>query len=369
MKLAKILIPVLALMALAGCEKPIPTEQLVVDAVSEIGALLTNGSSGTPYSDRTMTINLSSGETLNATTALKINAETLKVDAANGVEVTIAYAFDETTAANWNTKLGSPDASHARLAPKIFDFEDYVSTLTGTIACGDVTKAISWTIAVAQRGYELIVIPISEVRGNVVANQEFTTRGYITGTMEPNTTHLYSGVFIADGEYAIMLYAGQLSNLWFLGEFAIGDLVIVTGAYSPYNGLSEMKPVTLEIDYAFAEVEEPVDIVIAAEAEFTTAALTGHDGCIIQVGGLVYQSGKGNLTAGGSHATIKFKLGATDVDMYVNYHVGTTTQQAIVDLMADWVEGQTTIDYHGHLGWYNKPQLMPLLAATITTLA
>ncbi|MFA5481423.1 MAG: hypothetical protein WC282_03480 [Bacilli bacterium] len=369
MKLAKLLIPVFALTALVGCEEAIPTEQLVVDAVSEIGALLTNASSGTPYSDRSMTINLTSGQTLSATTMVKINTETLKVDMVNGVEVTITYAIDETTAANWSIKLGSPDATHARLAPKIFDFDDYTSTLTGTIAYGTLTKAVSWTISIAQRGYELVVIPISEVRGTIAVDQEFTTRGYITGTMEPNTTHLYSGVFIADGEYAIMLYAGQLSNIWFQNEFAIGDLVMVTGKYAPYNGLSEMKPTEMAIDYAYAEVTEPVDIIIASEAEFSTVNLTGHDCAIIQVNGLVYQSGKELLTSGGGHVTIKFKLGATDVDMYVNYHVGKPVQEALIALMADWVSGTTTINFHGHLGWYNKPQLMPLSASTITVVA
>lgn len=365
MKLTKFLIPILALGLLAGCTEEVNVDQLVVDAVSEIGALLTNASSGTPYSDRTMTINLTSGQTLSATTSVKINTETFKVDVVNGVEVTIAYAIDEATAANWNIKPGSPDATHARLAPKIFDFEDYSSTLTGTIAYGSATKSVAWTISIAQRGYELIVIPISEVRGNVAVDQEFTTRGYITGTMEPNTTHLYSGVMIADGEYAIMLYAGQLSNIWFANEFAIGDLIIVSGKYSPYNGLSEMKPTEMAIDYAYAEVSEPVDIVIASEADFTTANLLGHDCCIIQVNGLVYQSGKENLTSGGGHVTIKFKLGATDVDMYINYHVGKSVQEPLIALMADWVAGTTTINYHGHLGWFNKPQLMPLSASTI----
>ena len=364
MKLSKFLIPALAIFLLTGCEDPL--EQRLVEAVSEIGALVTNGRTGMPYSDRTMTINMASGDTLSATTSVKINTETLSIDVVNGVEVTVTYAFDATTAENWNIAVGKPDAIHARLAPKILDFEDYSSVLTATIAYGSYSKVVTWNIDVAQRGYELVVVPISEIRGSVEVNAEITTRGYITGHYEESQLHLYSGVMIADGDSAIMMYAGSLSILWFQGDYAIGDLVIVTGVYSPYSGLAELKPNELSLSYDFAEVEEPVDLVIASEAEYTTAALTGMDGRIAQINGLVYVSGKESLTAGGSHVTIKMKLGATSVDLRLNYHIGTDMQQAFIDLMANWVANTTTINYHGHLGWYNGPQVAPFTVDAIT---
>lgn len=367
MKLTKFLIPALALVLLAGCEDPLP--QQIVEAASEIGALVTNGRTGMPYSDRTMTINMASGDTLSATTSVKINTETLGIDVVNGVEVTISYAFDAESAENWNIAQGKPDAIHARLAPKILDFEDYTSVLTATISYGDYSKDVAWNIAVAQRGYELVVVPIDQVRSSVAVNAEFTTRGYITGHYEENQTHLYSGVMIADGDSAIMMYAGSLSILWFQGDYAIGDLVIVTGVYSPYSGLAEVKPNELALSYDYAEVEEPVDLIIASETDYTTAALTGMDGRIIQVNGLVYVSGKESLTSGGSHVTIKMKLGATNVDLRLNNHIGTTQQQAFIDLMANWVANTTTVNYHGHLGWYNGPQVAPFTVDTMTVVS
>ncbi|MDD4154379.1 MAG: hypothetical protein PHT30_03090 [Bacilli bacterium] len=369
MKLTKFLIPTLALAFLAGCSVESDVGQAIVDAVSEIGALVSNGRTGMPYSDRTMTINMQSGDTLSATNVVKINQETLKMDMTNGVTVNISYDFDVDTADNWSIAEGKPDATHSRLAPKILDFEDYNSVLTATISYGETTKEVSWDIFVAQRGYELVVVPIADIRGNVEVNEEITTRGYITGHYENSLTHIYSGVMIADGDSAIMLYAGSLSTLWFQDEYAIGDLVIVSGLYSPYSGLAELKPTTLALSYEFAEVSEPVDLIISSEEEYTKEALTGMDGRIIQINGLVYVSGKESLTAGGSHVTIKMKFGATNVDFRLNYHIGTAVQQEFVDMMANWVANETTINYHGHLGWYSGPQVAPFTTDAVTLAA
>lgn len=358
MKLFKLLVPVLALGLLAGCGEA-KLEQSIVDAVSEIGALLTSGATGTPYSDRSMTINIKSGDTLVGTTSIKINQETLKVDTTNGVEVTISYAIDTESSANWVIAPGKPDAAHARIAPKIYDFEDYTSVLTATIAYGETTKAVSWNISVAQRGYELVVVPLGDVREEVAINTDFTTRGYLTGFFK-DPTHVYAGAVIADGESAINLNRGQLGNLWAQDNYQIGDLVLVTGKHTTYNGVHQLVPTEMVMDYAYAEVSDPVDLVINSEAEFSAEALDGMDSRVIRMNNLVYVSGKEGVKVNGSHASIIMKFGTLNITLYVNYHISPVGQQEFIDVMADWVANETTVNYHGHLGWYTTgPQLTP----------
>lgn len=367
MKLTKFLVPLLAVALLAGCGEEVSVDQLVVDAASEIGALVTNGRTGSPYSDRTMTINLASGDTLSATTKLMINQETLKIDTTNGVEVTITYAIDEATAENWAIAPGKPDVNHSRLAPKIFDFESYESVLTATIAYGTKTKDISWNISIAERGYELVVIKIGDVRSSELAvNAEFTTRGYVTGFFK-DKNHVYAGASIADGDSAINLNRQNLGSLWPSGGYQIGDLILVTGKYSTYNGVTQIGPTEISMNYDYAEVDEPIDLVISTEAEWSADALLGMDSRVISMTGLVYVSGKDALTVGGSHVQVTVKYFTKTLILYINYHVAEAGQQEFIDAMADWVANETTFNYHGHLGWYTpNPQLVPFEASALS---
>jgi hypothetical protein len=374
----KFLIPFLAIGFLAGCgEEEIVdwTPQQVLAEASNFGAILINGSTGTAYADRSQTVNVGTGDYLIGSRVINVK-NVIKDLVPVTVTVNVAFEMDDETLSNWTIGRQRPTTDHDRFIPTIPSgegAEDYSSVLTATLSYGEETLAVSWNIRV--RKIEIIETTIGAMRNGtagVKVKDVVKIRGYITAHFDEGTgtadTHMYAGVYIADGERAIMLYAGVMSSLWWESEepaFAIGDLVEVVGSYEPYNGLAEVKPASMVIIESDPNVLAPVNLVISdAATQWSKSALTGHDSRITVFNNLTYVSG--TVSANGQHSSIYFKSGTTEVLMYINYHVGTAAQDQFRTFVAGLTANVSVVNFTGVLSWYNGPQLSPTSFADVS---
>lgn len=374
----KFLIPFLAIGFLAGCgEEEIVdwTPQQVLAEASNFGAILINGSTGTVYADRSQTVNVGTGDYLIGSRVINVK-NVIKDLVTVTVTVNVAFEMDDETLSNWTIGRQRPTTDHDRFIPTIPSgegAEDYSSVLTATLSYGEETLAVSWNIRV--RKIEIIETTIGAMRNGtagVKVKDVVKIRGYITAHFDEGTgtadTHMYAGVYIADGERAIMLYAGVMSSLWWESEepaFAIGDLVEVVGSYEPYNGLAEVKPASMVIIESDPNILAPVNLVISdAATQWSKSALTGHDSRITVFNNLTYVSG--TVSANGQHSSIYFKSGTTEVLMYINYHVGTAAQDQFRTFVAGLTANVSVVNFTGVLSWYNGPQLSPTSFADVS---
>ncbi len=342
---------------------------------SNFGAILINGSTGTAYADRSQTVNVGTGDYLIGSRVINVK-NVIKDLVPVTVTVNVAFEMDDETLSNWTIGRQRPTTDHDRFIPTIPSgegAEDYSSVLTATLSYGEETLAVSWNIRV--RKIEIIETTIGAMRNGtagVKVKDVVKIRGYITAHFDEGTgtadTHMYAGVYIADGERAIMLYAGVMSSLWWESEepaFAIGDLVEVVGSYEPYNGLAEVKPASMVIIESDPNILAPVNLVISdAATQWSKSALTGHDSRITVFNNLTYVSG--TVSANGQHSSIYFKSGTTEVLMYINYHVGTAVQDQFRTFIAGLTANVSVVNYTGILSWYNGPQLSPTSFADVS---
>lgn len=394
-----LLIPLFALGLLSGCSPKVEvfsTEDILEEA-SRFGSLLVNGKSGVTYPDRAMDVKLSLGDHLigSRTVTVKnvlLEKEGEKVD----IVVAVSYSVNEESEDLWKITEKKPDADHDRLVPEFprVAEPDYVSVLTATFklyyeeveegeevveAVDETELKVSWNVYHRALQVPIIETTIGDFRKEVVkvkTSDWVRLRGKLTTYFEEGTssedTHIYAGAFIADGDRAIMLYAGQMSRLWFDDNgpvFAIGDTIEVVAQYAPYNGLAEIKPNTMEkvVDPTIAD---SVDLTFTDPAtQWNKTYLKGHDGRMCKFNNLVFKSA--NLKTLTEHGEIKFTAQGTNVEvkMYVSYHVGTIEKQKIHNMVATWTAGVTKINYHGILSWFDNPQLGPTNANGITVVS
>lgn len=395
MKIRKLfLVPLLALGMLTSCGPDLPdiwTLEDVLQEASEFGAILVNGTTGVAYSDRSQDIKLPYGEYLiGARTRVVKNVLLDKEGEKTDITVAISYSVNDESADLWKITEKKPDASHDRLVPSFprVGEPDYHSIVTATFTLfaedgeeplGDVELKVTWEVYHRPLAVPIIETTIGDMRRGITpvkVGEWVRLRGYITGHFDQGTNkdnqHVYAGTYIADGDRAIMLYAGQLSNLWYDGDtplLKIGDLIEILGEYAPYNGLAEVKPNTVEI-VEDSSILEPVDLVIDDPAtQWNKTYLDGHDGRMTQFDNLIFKSA--DLKTVSEHGELKFTAQGTNVEVliYVNYHIGTVEKQKIHNLVADWTVGVTKINFHGILSWYNSPQLSPTLASDITVVS
>lgn len=394
MKIKKLLLlPLFAVSLLAGCTPDlsdlIMSNQEVLEQASNFGALLVNDATGVTYPDRSQEIKLNYGDRLIGARAVVVKGVLLEKDGDKiDIVVDVTYSINAESAELWKFEEQNPDEDHDLLEPTYPEYlaEDFNSTLTATFKfhqegdeeVSDLELKVSWEVVHRAPRTEPKNIKIADFRNGVVEVQPgdiVVLRGFITAHFEeatPSDSHVYAGVFIADGDRAIMLYAGKLSASWFLSKnavFKIGDLVEITGEYAPFNGLAEVEPSDIR-KVNDPSIEQPIDLVIDQPAtQWDKTYLTGHDGRITQFDNLIYKSA--TLNSVSAHGEIKFTAEGTNVEvlMYVNYHMGKTEKQKIHDMVATWQAGVTKINYHGILSWYNTPQLGPTNADAISVVS
>ena len=208
-------------------------------------------------------------------------------------------------------------------------------------------------------------------KGNVEEGSKVYVYGYATTSHEPSDTHLYTGVYIQDGNYGTLLYAGKLSSIWFSGGFEIGDRVMAAGLVSPYNGLVEIKPDYLEFtkdtDELAAAVVQPVVNVFNAETPFNEANGKNYQSSLVRLQGLTYKGVKGDtgidpeakLSSTSTTSTVVFAQGSVNVTVSLNYHLGVKMMTALNALINTFVADQTVVDFYGPASYYNAVQVIP----------
>ena len=283
----------------------------------------------------------------------------------------------------WSVNAYSSDTSRTKYMP-LYGKEEYEASLSLTINVkGDEKNSVTqtWNFKVDTHespdlsDYTYISLKDLEEQYNADNNShsgdKIYTFGKIVATMEPNETHLYSGAYIQDGEYGLMLYAGQLSTLWFSVGFEIGDVVMIAGPTSPYSGLLEVKPTYIEYADSYL-LEKDITVSEPITNDLTNIAWSAntvniYQNTLIKLDGLRYAGVKTALKVG-THGGLLFKdKNGVEILAYVNYHIGENSYNSLIDLTSTWVVNETKVNFYGLLSVYNDPQIFPVYGANSFT--
>ena len=247
--------------------------------------------------------------------------------------------------------------------------EEFLLELTATVSYKTATTTRLFKFYIVSDTVEVLTLKqlrekIASGKSNTDTNYSFN--GIVTGYMEPSDSHLYAGVYVQDGDYAMMLYAGKMSAQWDYDNWGIGTKLHVIGKLSPYNGLNELKPSVVELAPEGVEIATPTTLVIDSGDEYNLDTLTGNDGRLVEIRGAKFKSKSADVKVG-SHGNIIFTLeksdGSTvDVTYRVNYHIGETAYTELLAVVNGLTVGQT-VNLYGVVSWYNAPQLAPQFIA------
>ena len=191
-------------------------------------------------------------------------------------------------------------------------------------------KSHVWNIRINAEKVKPVLQKISEGRLKV-KGETVVTKGYVTGFMNNvDGDEFKNGVWIADGNDGMMLYGGNLASV--MGVIEIGDLLLVAGTASPYNGLFEINPKSIvKTDDPSIKGSEPV--AAPAWKELTEselgalAAVNANDPLLIK--GATITTDVDTLKADAA-MTIAVKLGSTSINCYVNKHTNAAQREALV---------------------------------------
>ena len=187
-------------------------------------------------------------------------------------------------------------------------------------------KTHSWNIRINAEKVKPVWQKISEARQKTKGETVVTT-GYVTGFMNNVDGDEYkNGVWIADGNDGMMLYGGNLAGV--MGVIEIGDMIMVAGTASPYNGLFEINPSSItKTDSAPEEIAQPVWKQLSESELGALAAVNANDPLLIK--GATITADVDSLKADGA-MTIAVKLGNTSINCYVNKHTNAAQREALV---------------------------------------
>lgn len=217
------------------------------------------------------------------------------------------------------------------------------ATITVTLTDGDTVLTDSVELTVEAAAAPLTIAEVRALESGALAK----TRGYITKIMGDN-----SFAIIADGETSIELYGFYD----YAGLFEVGDLVLTSGTYSPYNGLSEIGSLT---SVEKIEAADNADVLAPVDLQITdwSAIPTGNDCRIVNVEGMVF-TGLGAADSKGNFY-IYLTLNDVAVSCYVSYHNAAEDLAAIYALF-EATPLTSVVDFNGLLSIYSTYQLSPM---------
>ena len=232
-------------------------------------------------------------------------------------------------------------------------------TATVTATYSGLSDTLNITILAGEYVAKLQEIREGIADGSITEGSTLSFNGIVAATMAESD--IADGVYIQDGEYAIMLYSGTLEDDWYDNDIQIGDTVHVEGSLKPYNGLNEVAVSTLE-KVEDNTIQTPVPLALNA-SNYSAEALTGQDGRLFVLEDAVYSGGSINV---GSHSNVYFTIGtgedAIDVTLRLNYHTGNDEMKKFKGIV-DGLQEEDLVDLYGVIGWYNGPQLSPQFLA------
>lgn len=229
---------------------------------------------------------------------------------------------------------------------------------------GQETGSKDWKIKVNAVEVRPVIEKISTVKKTHSDGDTVIIRGYVSGYYQKHENHFYTGVFVSDGPDSVMLYSGSLSN--YVNQLEIGTLVQVIADWSAYNGLVELKPQSNGI----AILKSDESIASPVVVDYTPAQFVdlkgGSSGNICKVEGLKLKTSSSDINAlkVGEHWTLEAEASSKTITIYVNYHIGDAAMTAIKEkLIANY---DKTFTFTGTVGFYNNPQLSPLISFATT---
>jgi hypothetical protein len=237
--------------------------------------------------------------------------------------------------------------------------EEFLLELTATVTYNEAVTTRLFKFWIVSDTVEVLTLQqlrekISNGTASTDANYSFN--GIVTGYMEPSDSHLYSGVYVQDGPWAMMLYAGKMSSMWDYDNWTIGTRLHVIGKLSPYNGLNELKPSLVELAPNDAQIATPTTLSITQGSQYGTTQLLGQDGRLVEIKGAKFV--KTETLKVGSHANMTFSLDGVNITFRVNYHIGETAYKALIDV-ASTLKAGDTVNLYGVVSWFNAPQISP----------
>ncbi len=194
---------------------------------------------------------------------------------------------------------------------------------------GTEIKSHVWNIRINAEKVKPVLQKISVARQKA-KNETVVTKGYVTAFMNNIDGDEYkNGVWIADGNDGMMLYGGNLAGV--MGVIEIGDLLLVAGTASPYNGLFEINPTSItKIDDPSIKDADPVVAPAWKELDENgikaLAAVNANDPLLIK--GATITTDVDALDPAGA-MTIAIKLGSASINCYVNKHTNAAQREAL----------------------------------------
>ena len=282
----------------------------------------------------------------------------------------------------WKSSPGTGDyAAYTKYTP-LYGDEKFDCSLKATIKKGDKSYSGEWKFNAAVHKREDLSTytykSIQQMNDDFVNNKtevvgkKIYTYGKITAVCEQSSQHIYSGFWIQDGEYGLYCYQ-VYESAWFAIEPKIGDTVIVGGNVADYNGLMEIYVYSLEGqkktgffdfpatgDEKAAAVAEPVktniDTYTWAKDDATTRMKISS---LVEMTDLVYVEGADKMKPGVA-CTLKCKKGTANINVTVNYHIGTAAYTALKAVTDKFVANTTTFKFYGVLSANNDINLNPI---------
>lgn len=231
------------------------------------------------------------------------------------------------------------------------DVTSEVSIESHTFSLQDVANGY-YTIKLAYKGESVdltfVVEPdytISEFR-DLGSGKSGIIAGTVTGMVKRYDNW---NIYVNDGDRGLMLY--NVSNS-LARNVNVGKRIAIKGKLTVFNGLYEVSPVSDLAVGGDGEKISPIEVT-----EYSSASLEGLDGSLIHLSKLIYVTGT-TLGGGDGAANIDFAYGDVTVTMRA------PTDDAAVELADDLDQFLADtkgleIDFTGHLGWFNGPQLSP----------
>lgn len=347
----------LALPLLAGCGKANDTKGLqeaAKQAVAEVGVAYTgySGSEG---------ISLAGGKLIQeythdiykfaftysvAPNAKAYQVEYLKVE--DGKLVVEIPTFDELETQGFTGATYAAYVLSAKVTYKgVVDGqkEKYAKQVDKEVAFEK--NPAEWKIRINAEKVKPVWQKISQARLKAKGETVVTT-GYVTAFMNPVQDSEYSnGVWIADGADGMMLYGNSL--VAYFGALHIGDMIMVIGPASPYNGLFEVNGPTIAfVDTTPEPIAEPVWTKIGESELSSYGAVNANDPVIIENAEIT--TDVSSMTAKDSTAiNLSVKVGSKTISYYLNKHTATAHRQAVIDAIKANAGKKVTIK--SVLGW------------------
>lgn len=192
----------------------------------------------------------------------------------------------------------------------------------------EVGEGSHWNIRINAETVKPVWQKISEARLKEKGETVVTT-GYVTAFMNPVQDSEYSnGIWIADGADGMMLYGSSLTA--YFGALHIGDMIMVIGPASPYNGLFEVNGPTIAfVDTTPEPIAQPVWTEVNEATLATYDAVKANDPVIIR--DAIITSDVSETTVGTGAISLDVKVGNTTYTYYLNKHTSAEHRQAVID--------------------------------------